>query len=872
MDLAPIPDVSNIINGRAPGVIVTQGSGQVGSGPNIRIRGASSFSLGNQPLIYVDGVRLDNTMGAGINVQGFGSGIVNRLNDVNPEDIESIEIIKGPAAATLYGTEASNGVIQIITKSGKAGQSDITLTTRQGANWFANAEGRIRKNWAYEPGTTTPFEQNLFALERERGNPPIFETGRLQGYGASLRGGSDIARYFVAFDVDLDEGIEPDNTLGRYSTRANMTVNPSAAFDLTASIGYQQGRIGLACEAGCGGRMWATVYANAWLRDDPDFRGFRSYPPEIISEAFDFWQDLSRLQYSLQMNHRPFNWLAQRLTVGQDRVVENNQEMAQRLDPDRFSPYFGSFTLSGYKWRQDRQVNRWTFDYSATISASLARSIKSSTTFGAQYFKLYEERLFAEGDEFPAPGLKVIDAAAITYGGDWHVENNTLGFFVQERLAFNDRIFLTGAVRGDDNSAFGRNYDFVLYPKLSATWVINEESFWNIGWVDALKLRAAYGTSGQQPGFFDAVRTYNPVTGGNGRPAATPSVFGNDSLGPEVGKEFEVGFEAGLFNSRLGVDFTYYHTRTSDAILSQSLAPSSGFPGSQFVNAGTIQNQGFEVQLSAIAVQSENLGIDFTLNLATNANKILDLGGVDQGQGFLAAGSQMRVPGMPVAAYFDEKTLSATLNGTGYDARTVNPMCDSGNPNGLMRINSLTGEETPVELGGDPVTCPGPDAPRLYLGNAIPTFEGSFATTITLFKNFRLYAMMDWKTGHRKFDNNARVRQAVFWSSRENFFPEEYDPALIAEMQSPNVLRSFVFSNASYAKLRELSLTWTIPPRFVFGAKRASITVAGRNLFIISGYSGLDPEAEFLEFGYGVLEQDNTPQLAQFVTTLNITF
>ncbi len=869
LNVAPIPDVSGVINGRAPGVVVTQGTGQVGSGPNIRIRGASSFSLGNQPLIYVDGVRLDNTMGAGITVQGFGSGIVNRLNDINPKDIESIEIIKGPAASTLYGTEASNGVIQIITKQGRAGQTDIALSTKQGFTQFANAAGRIQKNWAFEPGTTTPFEQDLFALEKQRGNPGIFRTGYLSAYGASIRGGAEAARYFVALDVDSDNGVEPDNYMDRYTARANVSVNPSPSFDLTASVGYQQGKIGLACEAGCGGRMWATVFANANLRDDPDFRGFRSYPPEIITEAVDFWQDISRLQYGFQMNHRPWNWMSHRLTVGQDRVEENNVELWERLDPARFGTYFGSFVLNGFKFRQDREINTWTFDYSATFSAALSRAVGSSTTFGAQYYKLYEERTAAEGQEFPAPGLNVIDAAATTFGGDWNVENNTLGFFVQEQISINDRIFLTGAIRADDNSAFGRDFDVVVYPKASATWVISEERFWGVNWVDALKLRAAYGESGQQPGYFDAVRTYAPVTGGDGSPAATPDVFGNDSLGPEVGREFEVGLEAGLFNSRVGVDLTYYNTRTRDAILSQPLAPSAGFPGNVFVNAGTIANSGFELQLSAIAVQQQSFGLDFQVNLATNSNKIIDLGGVDQGQGFLAAGSQMRVPGLPVATYFDQKTLSATLNGTGFDARAENAMCDSGDPNGHQIVTG-DGTQTPTQIGGSEIPCDG--APRLALGNSVPTFEGSFGTSITFLRNLRLYALLDWKAGHTKFDNNARARCQVFWQCRENYFPEEYDAAYVAEFQSPNTLRSFVFSNASYAKLRELSLTWTLPPRLIPGTKRASITIAGRNLLTFSGYSGLDPEAEFLEFGYSVLEQDNLPNLRSFVANIVITF
>jgi len=146
VELAPTPDVSQLINGRAPGVVVTPGTGMVGSGPTIRIRGASSFSLGTQPLIYVDGVRLDNGVGTGISIQGFGSGVVNRLNDINPEDIESIEIIKGPAAATQYGTEAANGGIQSLNKKGSSAATEWGIAMRQGADWVHNAETRIEPN------------------------------------------------------------------------------------------------------------------------------------------------------------------------------------------------------------------------------------------------------------------------------------------------------------------------------------------------------------------------------------------------------------------------------------------------------------------------------------------------------------------------------------------------------------------------------------------------------------------------------------------------------------------------------------------------------------------------------------------------------
>ena len=862
--LAPTPDVSQLINGRAPGVVVTPGTGMVGSGPTIRIRGASSFSLNTQPLIYVDGVRLDNGVGTGISIQGFGSGVVNRLNDVNPEDIESIEIIKGPAAATLYGTEASNGVIQILTKKGRSGAPEWGVTIRQGANWFHNAETRIEPNWGFDPVTGEPFQHNLFESERALGNT-IFDTGHLQSYGINVRGGTDDVRYYLGADLERNEGIEPTNHLWRLTTRSNLTLSTDPRYDLTASIGYNQGRTNLACEAGCGGRMWATMFALPANRDNR-FRGFISYPPEVISEAFDFWQDTERFTLSLSANHRPTSWLSHRLNLGQDRVFEDNIQLWERMAPE-IALFFGANTARGGKFVQSRDVENTTFDYSATASFDLTNSIRSATTAGAQYYRRFTEFLVTEGNNFPAPGLTVVDALAQTFGGEDFVENSTVGLFVQERIEIGDRLFLTGAVRGDDNSAFGKDFDFVVYPKASISWVLSDEDFFSLPGVSEFKLRSAFGMSGQQPADYAALRTFAPVTGGGGIAAVTPQFIGNDALEPEKGSEVEVGFDAGLFDSRLGIDFTYYNTRTRDAILSRNLPPSLGFPGSQFVNAGEIRNQGFEVQLNTAAYQSDAISVDLSLNIATNDNEIIDLGGIDQGTGFIAAGSQRRVPGFPVASWFRRKVVSATLVGTGPTARTADPMCDGGDPNGKTLPDG-----TPLELGGAPVPCA--IAPRLYLGHVTPDMEGSLGTTLTLFNQVRLYVMVDWKTGYTKFDNNLRARCQVFNQCHENFFPEQYDPALIAEIQSGSPLRSFIFSDGSFAKLREVSASMDLPEQLLgpIGASRATLTLTGRNLMTWTNYTGLDPEASFVEFGYTLLEQDNTPQLNQFTATLNLSF
>ncbi|MBI2072972.1 MAG: TonB-dependent receptor plug domain-containing protein [Gemmatimonadetes bacterium] len=330
---ARIPDVASLLSGRTPGAEVRPVSGQIGAGPQIRVRGVSTFSLFSQPLIYVDGIRVDNQIESGINVQGFGRGIVSRLNDINPEDIESIEIIKGPAAATLYGTEAAQGVIQIITKRGREGPPEFSISVRQGTTAFQNPEGRIKKNWGRPlsnrgvvradtavpyPANDEPFEFDIFANEKALGNQ-IVSNGHLQGYTASLRGGSELQRYFLGLDYDADNGIEPVNSLRRVSLRGNYTVAPSPTFDVTANLSYINGRTNLAAEGGAGGIWFSTVFANPGANNPgttPPYgvtgprRGFWSAPPEIHYLGLSIYQGVKRSGASLSLNHRPTPWSA----------------------------------------------------------------------------------------------------------------------------------------------------------------------------------------------------------------------------------------------------------------------------------------------------------------------------------------------------------------------------------------------------------------------------------------------------------------------------------------------------------------------------------------------------------------------------------
>lgn len=850
VEVAPVRTLAELLNGRAAGVTILHTTGMVGGGNRVRIRGSSSFSLSNEPLVYIDGVRVNNAQATGPTNQAFGSSSISRWNDLNPEDIESIEIIKGPAAATLYGTEAATGVIQIITKRGRAGAPRWDLSVKQGANWFANPQGRLWVNY-FDVGNDGKVESiDMVELEKKQTGRDIWRTGHTQQYDLSVSGGVELIKYFLSGHLEKTQGVERENEVNKWGARANLTVTPNEKWEIQGNLGWVTGRTSLAFEAGGGGATWSTYFARPDRLDTPR-RGFYSGTPEAYDEAFDIWQDLDRTTAGFTLQHRPFRGFSHKVTFGFDHTREQNNEI-QYNDPRWV--YFFSFSDRGYRSTNERNVKYTTADYSATYQRALTPKLESSTSVGGQLYRYYVDFVSAYGEVFPTPGLSSVSATTqARTGSQTSVENVTVGMYVQQQFSWENRLFFTAAVRGDDNSSFGVDYDFVTYPKVSAAWVITEEPFWNFGFVNTMKLRAAYGESGQQPDAFVAVRTFAPVTGPNDRGTVTPSNLGNPKLGPERGTEFEVGFDAGLFNDRVGLEFTYYHQKTRDAILLRQIAPSTGFSGSQWVNAGEIKNAGIELLIRGTPWETQRHALDLTLSLSTNDNEVLSLGGVTTAN-FLSAGTYLRHQiGYPLGSWFSKKVISAELNPQG---RAINLLCDDG-----------TGKGVPCAT-----------APDLYLGRTSPKMEGGFSANLTLFNNLRFFTQFDFKTGFTKLDGNYRVRCIFFSECRENWFPQEFDPVRIAEIQAGGTYASVMLDRADFLKLRELSMSYSVPSRFLekIGARTGTVTVAGRNLYTWTKFMGLEPESTFNAGtrggAFSLWEQNVLPQLAQFLVTFNVSF
>jgi TonB-linked SusC/RagA family outer membrane protein len=880
--VAPIRDMQSLLNARSPGVVITPGTGMVGSGSQIRIRGSSSISLSNTPLLYVDGVRVNNEQNAGPIVQAFASRVISRINDFNPDDIERVEIIKGPAAATLYGTEAANGVIHIITKRGAQGAAQWNLTVRQGANWFRDAEGRVPTNYWQDPATGQVLSLNFAQTEADRG-VPLWRTGHLQNYNLSVGGGTADVQYHLSGQMDREEGADRDNAVRRMGARANINVAASPTLDIAGSAGFTSGRFDLACEAGCGGVTWASYFSTPFHTgtfnpNDPmdeqgvnARRGARSLPPEYYWGFAERFQELDRFTGSVNMTHRPAEWFSHRLTLGMDNTSEDDQTIVPITPIYRqWSP-----TGRGAKDAERRDMNNQTVDYSATVTVPIQEGLASSTSFGAQYYRRVSRFVGAYGQDFALPGLRVIDAAAEVQGNETYLETVSLGIFGQQQFGWNDRRFLTLGLRADDHSAFGESFDVVYYPKISAAWVISEEPFWNIGAVNDLRFRTAWGRAGEQPGAFDALRTYDAIAGPGDASTVTPLTVGNPDLGPEKGEEFEIGFDAGFLADRAGLEFTYYQQRTRDAILLQPVAPSTGFPGSRFINVGELRNFGFEALLRTEPIARPNFSWTATFSLSRNDSEVVDLG--DQDEIIGGFGLTHRV-GHPVASWFNQRVVDAEFDANG---RVINSsmVCDDGAGGTTACFNEA----------GTMV------APRIFLGRSEPLNEGAFSSTFTLFERVSIYGLVDFKTGFKKWDHVTRVRCALFNNCRESWQASAnsmVDPSVMqsAEFQNDPEYRALIASyhhgdifgdaytnSSSFLRFREVSVSYMVPEALAqrFRASRASVNLAARNLGTRTNWTGMDPEARFLGGArglFGGLEQNHLPQITSFITSINLTF
>jgi TonB-linked SusC/RagA family outer membrane protein len=874
--LQPITEFTNLISGRAAGVQVLKSGGTTGSGTRIRIRGSNSVSLSNEPLYYIDGIRSESaSLSTTLDIGGFGSGIgagPSRINDLNPDDIDNIEIVKGPAAATLYGIQASNGVVRITTKHGAPGPARWNLFSEVGAvrdnnTYPLNYNGRDANNPDFDGFCTLQFQLDgdctqtsidVYSPLQDPATRPL-KAGFRQQHGVSVSGGSETGTYYLSAGYESEDGVfhlpafEEDsirqqfgsvpstqvrpNALERLSLRGNLTGNIAKNADVSAELGYMSSNSRFVEND----NSFLTITGSGEASGNPPDvnRGWYYIPAELFAEQAK--QGAERFTGSLTGHWRPAGWLTTRATFGYDVVNRNDVQFF----PTGQVADLGD-NRAGVRIDNRFQISQTTVDLGGTARFQLSPAVGSKTSVGGQFFRDLATGNYASGRGLTA-GSETIAGAANTDASEQTVESRSAGAYVEEEVGYKDRLFVTGALRFDDNSAFGKDFNATTYPKASVSWLMSDEPFFShTSFINTLRFRAALGVSGQQPGTTDALRFFNPTSGrkdGAAVTGVTVGNLGNANLRPERSREFEIGTDAGFFKDRVTLELTYYNKNTRDALILRPVAGSLGSAGSQFFNLGRVKNSGWEVAIDTRIIDKPSFAWDLTVSGSTTKNKVLELGaGVDEiDVGFY---QQHRV-GYPLGGFWSRRLLGF----------------NDANGDGIIDASEFTVSDT-LE----------------FQGSALPTRELSVNTAFTLFKGrLRLGGQVDYRGGHLVDNSIENFRCTPVLTCRGLVDPtaplEEQARAAAVYNVGAN---EFAFLEPGwFIKLREVSLTFFAPDRWAhaFRADQLSLTLAGRNLGTITDYTGVDPEVNaFGQENFSTSDFESQPQVQYFTARLNIGF
>jgi outer membrane receptor protein involved in Fe transport len=660
-----------------------------------------------------------------------------------------------------------------------------------------------------------------------------------------VKGGSDAIRYFVHGEWEDEDGVtkvpefeerllaargisllpEQRNPghLNKATARANVDIAFNPRADLSVNAGYitQDVRLPMSDDSGTSG-VAANVYGGPGHKYNLNpagdtLYGWRQFTPRDIYQATSN-QAIERFITSAISDYRPAEWLTLRGTFGLDFINRTDTQLCRFQN----CPDIGQ-DRQGYK--RDNRSNFYSYSSAANAAAtrSISSSLESRTIVGTQFSRIIFERNGATGLVLP-PGATTVTAGATAQADETSSESRTFGLFVEQSLAFRDRLFVTGAIRSDRNSAFGANFETVFYPKLSVSWVISDEPFFPLpGWANQIRLRSAYGASGVQPGTIDAVQYYSATTGrqeSGDVPAVVFTTLGNADLKPERSTEYEAGIDGTFFSNRVNAELTYYRKLSKDALIGRTLPPSLGTGATtRLENLGSIRNSGFEGLLSAVLVQRPSFGLDFLLNASHNDNELTSLGG----QPSIGTTQQQR-EGYPLYGWWSRQL-------TGFEDK---------NGNGIIEYNAN------ADLSEITVTDT-----SVFIGHSLPRTEASLTGGMDLFsgRRVRLSAMVDYKGGHRVYNNTERIRCASRFNcsgliNPEASLAEQARVVMVREHPSRSV--AGFFEKGDFIRFREFSVTYHVPESLtrLFRGRGLTATASVRNVGILwTDYTGVDPEA-----------------------------
>ncbi|MDY8136852.1 SusC/RagA family TonB-linked outer membrane protein [Aquimarina sp. 2201CG5-10] len=837
------PTVDGALYGKVPGVNIVSSSGAPGGGFALRLRGVSSINGQNQPLFIVDGVYYNNDeIPTGLrNASGANRGneenSANRLSDLDPNDIENIEVLKGASAAAIYGQRASAGVIIITTKKGKGGKTKINFSQDVGFTRIANALGM-------RPWTAQSVEDTFDAAERVLFEQAVAngglidyedeiygETGFITETRLSASGGNDKTKFYVGGSFRDEEGIIKNTGFDRLSIRANIDHRISDVFDFSINSNYVKSNnsrsfTGNENEGGLS-YGYTLAFTRPWINLFPDANGNYPNNPNYPGNPI-FVRDQARNEDATNRFLQGYKVNTKLYTTDNNRVrflVSGGLDYVAN-ETFVYVPETHQAQVGGQEgFIAQGKNNIIQFNNQAILiwdNTSLDGDLNLTTQLGTAYIDIERNFVNSQGADL-TPGQTNVDQSVNQTINQFLAKERDVGYFGQVEANYKDRFIGTLGYRLDKSTRNGDPNEFYGFSKASLAVNITNFDFWNFEPINQLKLRAAYGEAGNPATFGNTFTSFvSSNTGGNGG-SSVAGLRGDPNIEPETSKEFETGFDIGFLDSRISLEATYYNRKVDDLILTRQLPGSSGFT-TETTNLADLTNEGIELALRADVFDNDviywNTGVQFYLNRSEITR--LDVPAFAQpGAGF----------GTGLGTFFIEEGQPVT-----------------------QLVGNIDGTLTQV-------------------GNVEPDFQMAFSNQLTLFKQIDVSFLLQWKKG------GENLNLSRFLTDLGGTSPDLETPEGQARLGSTaNALR-FV-EPAGYVRLREAAIYYRFPSEIIDGffgedlLDGVKFGVSGRNIFTITDYSSYDPEVS-VNGGAGLssgIEVTPFPSSRQFYFHLNVNF
>ncbi len=897
-------NVINALQGRVAGVNINSSSGQPGGGSNIIIRGITSLNPGanNQPLIVVDGIVISNATDVVDILPSSGSNAANsaeqgsstnRLADINPDDIESMNVLKGPAASALYGSRAANGVIVITTKSGKSGKTVVSLSTTQG--WD---ELGIR------PEIQTKYREGRFGRLRFRsnGNPLRFQTlgpkvrdgipvydnienffvkGSRQEYNLSVSGGTDKARIFTSVSNLNQKGITPFSSWKRTTVRLKGDISLSDKLTFSASANYTRsgGNKSISGDKSIMSSlsyMTTTFDINDYLHPDGSMKDYSDGiidNPRYLAEFVEYNDVVNRVSGQIGLNYQITDWLTADYRLGTDYYNDTrNRFVPPGID---LSSQNGGFIV-------DANINRTEINsnFLLTATKSINEDFNASLTLGNQIIDISRASTTRRGESFTFPDFNDIDNTANLFGSDHKSQYRQVGFFADAKLDYRGIVYLNFTARNDISSSLPKNSRSYFYPGVNLGFIFSEyipaNSILTYG-----KFRASWAQVGKDAaphsiGFTYEGATAFPFNGINGFRKST--IAGDLNLRPEITTSIEFGTDLRFLNNKIGLDLTYYKATSTDMILNVPISNGTGL-SRYTTNAGEIENSGFEIMLNATPVEVGDFTWNIDLNWSKNTGKVIS---VKEG--------------------IDEIPLYANTSGITYK---LVPGDDIGTLYGYVYDRTTDGRLI-LDANGYPDRARDDDGAFVVekVGNALPDFISGMNNRFS-YKGITLSALIEWRSGGNALDmgirngirngvlkdSDRRYEKVIFDGVKEDGVDGEGNPIYVENDIEVDIrdgssfyrwsgrynrIAENILEETSWLRLRTVALSYNFPIDLISKIKMtgASITFTANNLFVNTPFKGYDPESNYFGSGSNIMGFTGmtVPGTKSFLFTLNVKF